>query len=180
MEPTDYNATLLSNGIITLYGEIDSTLAGEVINKIKYLELVGFKGTATLLINSPGGEVHAGFAIYDAMRLSPVEISTVAIGEADSIAAVILSGGARNMRFATENAKILIHQPMGGANGQATDILISARNISEIRHRINAMLAKNTGTPLKKVERDTERDNIFTPQKALDYGLIDKILKCND
>lgn len=177
MEPENYESTLIQNGIIFINGEIDSTVATDVVSKLKYLELTGYKKTVTLYVNSPGGDVQAGFAIYDAIRLSPLAVSIVAIGEANSIAAVILSGGKKGYRFATENTKILIHQPIGGANGQATDIVIASKNISKVRHRINSTLALNAGQDIKKVARDTERDNIMTPEEALEYGIIDKILR---
>lgn len=177
MEPENYQSTLIQNGIIFINGEIDSQISTDVVSKLKYLELSGYKKTVTIYINSPGGDVQAGFAIYDAIRLSPLTVSIIAIGEANSIAAVILSGGKKGYRYATENAKILIHQPIGGANGQATDILIASKNISKVRHRINLLLAQNTGKDLKRVARDTERDNIMTPEEALEYGIIDKILR---
>lgn len=176
MDTNSYEETLLANGIITIDGEIDTCVASLTIAKLKHLELTGYKERITIYINSPGGDVQAGFAIYDAIRLSPLEISTLAIGEACSIAAVILSAGKKGLRYSTENAKVLIHQPIGGANGQATDIVIASENISKVRHRINSILAKNTGRNIKRVACDTERDNIMSAEEALEYGIIDNIL----
>ncbi len=130
-----------------------------------------------LYINSPGGSVTAGLAIYDTMQYIKCDVSTICIGMAASMGAFLLAGGAKGKRFALPNAEIMIHQPSGGAQGQATEISIAAEHILKIRKRLNEILAENTGKPLETVERDTERDNFMSADEAVDYGLIDSVIK---
>ena len=174
----DIYSRLLKERIIFISGEIDDNLANNVIAQILYLDSTNHDDIS-IYINSPGGSVTAGMAIYDTMNFVSSDISTICVGIAASMAAFLLSSGTHGKRYALPNADIMIHQPLGGANGQATDIKIASDRIIDIRKRLNKILAKNTSQNIRKIEKDTERDNYMNADKALSYGLIDKIIKKN-
>lgn len=166
----------LKRNTVNLFGVIDDAMAETVISQLQYLDDNGAE-EITLQINSPGGSVSAGLAIYDTMNFIKARIVTVGIGMAASMAAFLLSSGSRGYRRATENCEILIHQPLGGASGQASDIIIAANHIERIRKRLNRILSENTGKPIRTVQADTDRDKIMTADEALKYGLIDAVIK---
>lgn len=172
----DIFSRLLKERIIFISGEINDTLANSIIAELLYLDSIS-NDDISIYINSPGGSVTAGMAIYDTMNFVKSDVSTICIGIAASMGAFLLSSGCRGKRYALPNSDIMIHQPLGGAEGQATDIKIASDRIIDIRKRINKILSKNTGINLKKIQRDTERDNYMNAQKALEYGLIDKIIE---
>lgn len=172
----DIYSRLLKERIIFISGEIDDNLANNVIAQILYLDSTNHDDIS-IYINSPGGSVTAGMAIYDTMNFVSSDISTICVGIAASMAAFLLSSGTHGKRYALPNADIMIHQPLGGANGQATDIKIASDRIIDIRKRLNKILAKNTSQNIRKIEKDTERDNYMNADNALSYGLIDKIIK---
>ena len=174
----DIYSRLLKERIIFISGEIDDNLANNVIAQILYLDSTNHDDIS-IYINSPGGSVTAGMAIYDTMNFVSSDISTICVGIAASMAAFLLSSGTHGKRYALPNADIMIHQPLGGANGQATDIKIASDRIIDIRKRLNKILAKNTSQNIRKIEKDTERDNYMDADNALSYGLIDKIIKKN-
>ncbi len=174
----DIYSRLLKERIIFISGEIDDNLANNVIAQILYLDSTNHDDIS-IYINSPGGSVTAGMAIYDTMNFVSSDISTICVGIAASMAAFLLSSGTHGKRYALPNADIMIHQPLGGANGQATDIKIASDRIIDIRKRLNKILAKNTSQNIRKIEKDTERDNYMNADNALSYGLIDKIIKKN-
>ena len=174
----DIYSRLLNERIIFISGEIDDNLANNVIAQILYLDSTNHDDIS-IYINSPGGSVTAGMAIYDTMNFVSSDISTICVGIAASMAAFLLSSGTHGKRYALPNADIMIHQPLGGANGQATDIKIASDRIIDIRKRLNKILAKNTSQNIRKIEKDTERDNYMNADNALSYGLIDKIIKKN-
>lgn len=174
----DIYSRLLKERIIFIAGEIDDNLANNVIAQILYLDSTNHDDIS-IYINSPGGSVTAGMAIYDTMNFVSSDISTICVGIAASMAAFLLSSGTHGKRYALPNADIMIHQPLGGANGQATDIKIASDRIIDIRKRLNKILAKNTSQNIRKIEKDTERDNYMNADNALSYGLIDKIIKKN-
>ena len=150
--------------------------ASLIVAQLLFLESEDPGKDINLYINSPGGSVTAGFAIYDTMNYIKCDVSTICIGMAASMGAFLLSGGAKGKRFALPNSQIMIHQPSGGAQGQATEIQIVAENILKTKRKINEILAANTGQPLEVIERDTERDNYMTAEEAMAYGLIDKVI----
>ena len=162
-------------GIINIFGPIDDNLANTVIAQLLYLDSQGHD-EITIQINSPGGSVTAGFAIYDTMNYVKARIVTVALGCAASMAAFLLSAGSKGYRKATENSEILIHQPLGRAEGQASDIIIAAEHIKKVREKLNRILAENTGQTYETICKDTDRDYILTAQEALEYGLIDYVI----
>ena len=168
--------TLLEEGIILLNGVIDGGLAQRVVCQLLYLEKKYPARPIQLFINSPGGEVNAGMAIYDAMNYVSVEVQTVGIGCAASMAAFLLSSGTRGKRCALPNTEVLIHQPLGGAQGQAEDIIIAAKHIERTRDRLNAILAKNTGKSIKRIAEDTDRDYVLYADEAREYGIIDQVI----
>jgi len=172
----DLASRLLKDRIILMFSEVNDDLACSIIAQMLYLESVDPNKDIYLYINSPGGSVSAGLGIYDTMRHLKCDVSTICVGLAASMGAFLLSSGTKGKRTSLENSQIMIHQPLGGAHGQATDIEITARNILRIKDRLNKILAKNTGQPLEKIENDTERDNWMFPEEALDYGLIDNII----
>ena len=174
----DIYSRLLKERIIFISGEIDDNLANNVIAQILYLDSTNHDDIS-IYINSPGGSVTAGMAIYDTMNFVSSDISTICVGIAASMAAFLLSSGTHGKRYALPNADIMIHQPLGGANGQATDIKIASDRIIDIRKRLNKILAKNTSQNIRKIEKDTERDNYMNADNSLSYGLIDKIIKKN-
>lgn len=165
----------LSRNTVNVFGLIDDEMAQSVISQLQYLEDNGAE-EITLQICSPGGSVSAGLAIYDTMNYIKARVVTVGIGMCASMGAFLLSAGSRGFRRATQNCEILIHQPLGGAQGQASDIIIAADHIKRTRERINRILADNTGQTLENIEKDTDRDKIMTSAEALEYGLIDKVI----
>ena len=171
----DLYSRLLEDRIIILSGEINDNCANIVVSELLYLDSINHKDIQ-LYINSPGGSVTAGMAIYDTMNFIKSEVSTICVGLAASMGAFLLSSGAKEKRFSLPNSEIMIHQPLGGVQGQATEIKIVAEHIIKLRDKLNGMLAKNTGQDIKVIEKDTERDNFMNANEALEYGLIDKIL----
>ena len=165
----------LKRNTVNIFGEINMEMSELVIAEIQYLDDNGAE-EIILQINSPGGSVTAGLAIYDTMNYSKARIVTVGVGMCASMGAFLLSAGSRGYRRATENCEILIHQPLGGASGQASDIIIAADHIRRTRDRLNRILSENTGNTIEKIARDTDRDNIMTAAEALEYGLIDVVI----
>lgn len=172
----DIFSRLLKERIIFISGEINDSMANNVVAQLLYLDSVS-NDDISIYINSPGGSVTAGMAIYDTMNFIQSNISTICCGIAASMAAFLLSSGTKGKRFVLQNADVMIHQPLGGAEGQATDIKIASDRIVDIRHRLNRILSKNTGKTLKKIEKDTERDNYLNADEAVDYGLVDEVIK---
>jgi ATP-dependent Clp protease protease subunit len=173
----DIYSRLLKDRIIFLGGPIDDDVANLIISQLLFLETEDSKRDIWLYVNSPGGHVHSGLAIVDAMNHIKPDVATVAVGMAASMGSIILASGAKGKRFALPNADIMIHQPHGGAEGQAADIEISAKRILSLRDRLNKILAKASGQPLEKVERDVDRDFFLTADEAKKYGLIDQVYK---
>ena len=171
----DLYSRLLEDRIIFLSGEIDDAVANTVVAQLIYLEGKEPGKDINLYINSPGGSVTAGMAIYDTMNYVKCDVSTICIGLAASMGAFLLSSGARGKRFALPNSEIMIHQPLGGAQGQASDIKIQAEHILRIKSKMNRILAENTGKPVDVIERDTDRDNYLSAEEAKAYGLIDQV-----
>ena len=172
----DIYSRLLKERIIFLGEEVTDASASVIIAQLLFLEGEDPEKDIHLYINSPGGSVSAGLAIYDTMQYIKCDVSTICIGMAASMGAFLLSGGAKGKRYALPNAEIMIHQPLGGAQGQATDIKIAAEHILKTRDRLNRMLAQNTGQSLEKIEIDTERDNFMSAQEAKEYGLVDEVI----
>ncbi len=173
----DIYSRLLKDRIIFLGTPVDDTIANLIVAQLLFLESEDPKKDIQLYINSPGGSVSAGMAIYDTMRYVKPDVSTICVGMAASFGAFLLSGGAKGKRFALPNAKILLHQVMGGAEGQATDIDIQAREILRVKEQMNKILSENTGQPIERIEKDTDRDYYMTADEALSYGVIDYIIK---
>ena len=171
----DIYSRLLKDRIIFLGEEVNDATASLVVAQLLFLESEDPTKDIYLYINSPGGSVTAGFAIYDTMNYIKCDVSTMCMGMAASMGAFLLAGGAKGKRYALPNAEIMIHQPLGQAQGQATDILIHAHHIEQIRGNINKILAEETGKPLEQIQLDTERDNFMTAAEAAEYGLIDKV-----
>ena len=171
----DIYSRLLKDRIIILSGEIDDNLANSVVAQLLYLDSVNHDDI-NLYINSPGGSITAGMAIYDTMNFVKSKVSTICIGMNASMAAFILSSGEKGLRFALPNSEIMIHQPLGGAEGQATEIKIAAERILKLKEKLNIILSKNTDQNLAKIEEDTERDYFLSAKEALEYGIIDKII----
>ncbi|MBE5792008.1 MAG: ATP-dependent Clp endopeptidase proteolytic subunit ClpP [Clostridia bacterium] len=172
----DIYSRLLKDRIIFLSGPIDDSVANAVVAQMLFLEMENPDQDIMLYINSPGGSITSGMAIYDTMKYLKCEVSTLCIGMAASMAAFLLAAGAKGKRKALPNSEVMIHQPLGGAEGQATDILIHAEHIIRIKKKMNEELSKNTGKPLEDVERDVERDHYMTAEQALSYGIIDEII----
>ena len=172
----DIFSRLLKNRIILLSGEIDDMLANSVVAQLLYLDSLSHDDIS-LYINSPGGSVTAGMAIYDTMNFVKSDVSTICLGMAASMAAFLLSSGEKKKRYILPNAEVMIHQPLGGAQGQATEIKIAAEHILKLRHKLNEILAKNTNQSLDTIEKDTERDNFMDSKEALEYGIVDKIIE---
>jgi ATP-dependent Clp protease, protease subunit len=172
----DIYSRLLRDNIIFIGNAIDDNLSNLVIAQLLYLEAEDPEKDISIYINSPGGEVTAGLAIYDTMQFIRPDISTICIGQAASMAAVLLAAGSPKKRFALPNSRILLHQPMGGFSGQATDVDIHAREILRIRQRLNEILHNHTEQPIDRIVRDTDRDFIMTGQAAKEYGLIDQVI----
>ncbi len=173
----DIYSRLLKDRIIFLGDTIDDTVANAVIAQMLFLESQDQERDIKLYINTPGGSVTAGLAIYDTMQYIKPDVSTICVGMAASMGAVLLTAGAKGKRFVLPNSEIMIHQVLGGFQGQATDIKIHAERILQIKDSLNKIIAKHTGQTLKKVEEDTERDKFMTAQDALKYGLVDKVIK---
>lgn len=173
----DIYSRLLKDRVLFLGSSVNDQVANSIIAQLLFLENEDSKKDITMYIQSPGGHVTAGLAIYDTMQYIKPDVVTVCIGMAASMGAVLLCGGADGKRFALPNAEIMIHQPLGGTEGQATDIHIHATHILAVKKRLNEIIAKHAGQKLAKVEADTERDKFLTAKEALDYGLIDKIVE---
>jgi len=173
----DIYSRLLKDRIIFLGGRIDDAVANTVIAQLLFLESEDNKKDIQMYINSPGGEVYSGMAIYDTMKYIKPKVSTICVGLAASMASFLLAGGEKGKRFSLPNSRILIHQPMGGTQGQASDIKIQAEEILKVREEMNREMAKITGQPLKTIERDTDRDFYMRAEKAKKYGIIDKVIK---
>ena len=172
----DIYSRLLNDRIIFLADEVNDTTASLVVAQLLYLEAQDPDKDIYLYINSPGGSISAGMAIYDTMNYIKCDVSTICVGMAASMGAFLLSSGAKGKRFALPNAEVMIHQPLGGTRGQATDIKIHADHIIRIREKLNKLLSEQTGKPLETIERDTERDNFMTADEAFAYGLVDKVI----
>ena len=172
----DIYSRLLKDRIIFLGEEVNDVSAGLIVSQLLFLEAEDPGKDIQLYINSPGGSVTDGLAIYDTMQYIKCDVSTVCIGMAASMGAFLLSGGAKGKRFALPNAEIMIHQPLGGAQGQATEIQIAAEHILRTRKTLNSILAANTGKPLEVIQTDTERDNFMSAAEAKEYGLIDEVI----
>ncbi len=172
----DIYSRLLEDRVIFLTGEINDAVADTVVAQLIFLEAKDPNKDICLYINSPGGSVTAGLAIYDTMNYIKCDVSTICIGLAASMGAFLLSSGAKGKRYALPNSEIMIHQPLGGAQGQASDIKIQAEHIIKTKNRLNKILSENSGKPIEQVEKDTDRDNYLSAEQAKDYGLIDEIL----
>ena len=173
----DFFSRLLNDRIIVLSDEVNDATASIVVAQLLYLEGQDPEKDISLYINSPGGSVTAGMAIYDTMQYIKCDVSTICMGMAASMGAFLLSSGAKGKRYALPNSEIMIHQPLGGARGQATEIKIVADHILKTRERLNRILSQNTGRPIEEIARDTERDNYLTAQEAMEYGLVDKVIE---
>ena len=171
----DIYSRLLKERIIFLGEEVTDVSASLIVSQLLFLEAEDPEKDISLYINSPGGSVTAGMAIYDTMNFIKCDVSTICMGMAASMGSFLLSGGAKGKRMALPNAEIMIHQPMGGAQGQATEIQIAAEHIFQTKKRLNRILSENTGKPLEVIERDTDRDNWLTAEEAVEYGLIDAV-----
>ncbi|HKY33087.1 MAG TPA: ATP-dependent Clp endopeptidase proteolytic subunit ClpP [Candidatus Polarisedimenticolia bacterium] len=176
----DIYSRLLKDNIIFIGDAIDDHLSNLVIAQLLFLEAEDPDRDISIYINSPGGSVTAGLAIYDTMQFVRPDISTICIGQAASMAAVLLAAGSPKKRFALPNSRVILHQPMGGFQGQASDIDIHAREILRIRHRLNQILVKHTGQPLDIIERDCDRDFIMTAEQSMEYGVIDQVIHQRD
>ncbi|MCL2555597.1 MAG: ATP-dependent Clp endopeptidase proteolytic subunit ClpP [Firmicutes bacterium] len=173
----DIYSRLLEDRIVFISGEINDISANVAIAQLIYLEGKDPEKDISLYINSPGGSVSAGMGIYDTMNYIKCDVSTMCVGMAASMGAFLLSAGAKGKRYALPNSEVMIHQPLGGARGQASDIAIAAQHILKIKNRLNKILSKNTGQSLEIIERDVDRDNYMSAKEALNYGLIDKIFE---
>ena len=172
----DIFSRLLNDRIIVLSDEVNDATASLVVAQLLYLEGQDSEKDISLYINSPGGSVTAGMAIYDTMQYIKCDVSTICMGMAASMGAFLLSSGAKGKRYALPNSEIMIHQPLGGAQGQATEIEIAANHILRTRQNLNRILSENTGKPLEVIAADTERDNFMTAAEALEYGIVDKVI----
>ncbi len=173
----DIYSRLLKERVIFAVGEIEDYMANLIVAQLLFLESENPDKDIHLYINSPGGMVNSGMAIYDTMQFVKPDVSTVCIGQAASMGALLLAGGAGGKRFALPNSRVMIHQPLGGFQGQATDIGIHAQEILKLRDRLNQIMATHSGQDIQKIAEDTERDNFMSGQEAVDYGLIDEVLK---
>ena len=173
----DIYSRLLDDRIIFITGEIDDNVANTVVAQLIYLEGKNADKDISLYINSPGGSISAGMAIYDTMQYIKCDVSTICVGLAASMGAFLLSAGAKGKRMCLPNSEVMIHQPLSGVQGQVTDIQITATHVTKIKKRMNEMLAKNCNQPLEKIEQDVERDNWMNAQEAKEYGLVDKVIE---
>lgn len=176
----DIYSRLLKDGIVFIGEQITDYLANLVISQLLFLESEDPERDTSIYINSPGGSVTAGMAIYDTMKLVRQDVSTICVGQAASMGAFLLAGGTKGKRFVLPNSRVLIHQPLGGAQGQASDIQIHAREILRMKDELNRMLSENTGQPIERVERDTDRDYIMGAHEAVEYGLVDQVITHRD
>ena len=172
----DLYSRLLRDRIIFISGEIDDNLANIVVSELLYLDSISHDDI-NMYINSPGGSITSGMAIYDTMNYIKSDVSTICIGMAASMASILLSSGTKGKRYTLENSEVMIHQPLGGASGQATEIKIAAKRILKLKDKINKILSINTKQDISTIENDTERDNFMDSYEALEYGIIDKVLK---
>lgn len=175
----DIYSRLLKDRIIMLSGEVNDSVASSIVAQMLFLEAEDPEKDIYFYINSPGGVVTAGMAIYDTMNYIRPDVSTICIGQAASMGAFLLSSGAKGKRYALSHARIMIHQPLGGARGQATDIAIQAKEILRMKEELNQILAQNTNQDVKKIENDTDRDNFMSAQESKEYGMIDEVLVKN-
>ncbi|MFS0655165.1 ATP-dependent Clp endopeptidase proteolytic subunit ClpP [Bacillus sp. 179-C3.3 HS] len=175
----DIYSRLLKDRIIMLGSAIDDNVANSIVSQLLFLEAEDPEKDISIYINSPGGSITAGMAIYDTMQFIKPKVSTICIGMAASMGAFLLAAGEKGKRYALPNSEVMIHQPLGGAQGQATEIEIAAKRILSLRDKLNHVLAERTGQPIEVIERDTDRDNFKTAEEALEYGLIDKVLTRN-
>jgi ATP-dependent Clp protease, protease subunit len=171
---------LLEGQIIFLNGEINDDMAETIIAQLLYLEAKEFEGDIRIYINSPGGVISSGLAIYDTMQCIKCNVATICIGEAASMAAILLAAGTKGKRMAFPNARIMIHQPLGGAQGQASDIQIQAKEMDRVKKLLDDILVYHTGQPIEVIEKDTDRDFFLSAEEAIEYGLIDKIIKAGE
>jgi ATP-dependent Clp protease protease subunit len=176
----DIYSRLLKERVIFLTGQVEDYMANLVVAQLLFLEAENPEADIHLYVNSPGGVVTAGMAIYDTMQFIKCPVSTICVGSAASMGAVILAGGAKGKRYVLEHGRVMIHQPLGGAQGQATDILIQAEEIKRTREMLNGILAKHTGQKLETIAKDTERDNFMAAEEAMKYGLVDHVLTNRD
>ena len=176
----DIFSRLLRERIIFLGSAIDDDVANSIVAQLLLLDSENSEKDIMLYINSPGGVITAGMAIYDTMKLIKSDVSTICLGDAASMGAFLLSGGTKGKRLALPNSRIMIHQPLGGAKGQATDIEIEAKEILRMKMMLNELLAEHTGQKVERIKKDTERDNFMTAEEALEYGLIDKIIRSEE
>jgi ATP-dependent Clp protease protease subunit len=172
----DIYSRLLKERVIFLVGQVEDYMANLIVAQLLFLESENPDKEISIYINSPGGSVTAGMAIYDTMQFIKPKVATYCIGQACSMGALLLAAGSKGHRFALPNSRIMIHQPLGGAQGQASDIEIHAREILQMRDRLNHILAHHTGQPIEKISLDTDRDNFFGPVAACDYGIVDTVL----
>ncbi|ADP33961.1 ATP-dependent Clp protease proteolytic subunit [Bacillus atrophaeus] len=175
----DIYSRLLKDRIIMLGSAIDDNVANSIVSQLLFLEAEDPEKDISIYINSPGGSITAGMAIYDTMQFIKPKVSTICIGMAASMGAFLLAAGEKGKRYALPNSEVMIHQPLGGAQGQATEIEIAAKRILLLRDKLNKVLAERTGQPLEVIERDTDRDNFKSAEEAMEYGLIDKVLTRN-
>lgn len=175
----DLYSRMLKDRIIFLTGPIDGNVANVIIAQLLFLESANPDEDIYLYINSPGGEVYAGMGIYDTIQYIKPNVVTMCVGMAASMASVLLTAGTKGKRYALPHSRVMIHQPLGGASGQSTDVQIHARELLKVRAEIDAVLSKHTGQSLEKIHEDTERDNYLTAEEALEYGLIDKVMEKN-
>ena len=173
----DIYSRLLKERIIFVVGPIEDYMANVIIAQLLFLESEDPKKDISIYINSPGGSVTSGMAIYDTMQFCKPDVSTLCIGQAASMGAVLLAGGASKKRFALANSRVMIHQPLGGFQGQSTDIQIHAKEIQKVRENLNSILSKHTGNDINKISKDTDRDNFMNAKEAQDYGIVDRVLE---
>lgn len=176
----DLYSHLLEEQIIFLNGEINDDLAETIIAQLLYLETKDFEGDIRIYINSPGGMITAGLAIYDTMQCIKCNVATICVGQAASMAAILLAAGTKGKRMAFPNARLMIHQPLGGAEGQASDIQIQAKEMNRVKNLLDEILVYHTGQPIEVIEKDTDRDFFLSAEEAIEYGLIDKIIKAGE
>jgi ATP-dependent Clp protease protease subunit len=176
----DIYSHLLEEQIIFLNGEINDDLAETIIAQLLYLETKDFEGDIHIYINSPGGMITAGLAIYDTMQCIKCNVATICVGQAASMAAILLAAGTKGKRMAFPNARVMIHQPLGGAQGQASDIQIQAKEMNRVKNLLDEILVYHTGQPIEVIEKDTDRDFFLSAEEAIEYGLIDKIIKAGE
>ncbi len=180
LQTLDIFSRLLDNQIILLTGEINDDMAESIIAQLLYLEAKEFEGDIHFYINSPGGVISAGLAIYDTMQCIKCSVETICVGQAASMAAILLAAGTEGKRVAFPNARMMIHQPLGGAQGQASDIEIQAKEMNRIKKRLDEILVYHTGKPMEVIEKDTDRDFFLTAEEAVEYGLIDRIVRAGE